>query len=145
MTKIERSLEITIDTEVPLNVPRPTVTVGDLIDIVNYAFEEGILERWGIEYLDAKRAKLKLHGLEHNYTYSFQIKDFSESDIGKTYTIDVDTIRRGIERLLSGKFKVSTIITDDIRENLNNCEISAIDADAVDCVIQAGLFNELIY
>lgn len=145
MTKIERSLEITIDTEVPLNIPRPTVTVGDLIDIVNYAFEEGILERWGIEYLDAKRAKLKLHGLEHNYTYSFEINDYYESDNGKVYTINVDTIRKGIELLLSGKTKVSNMIIDDIRENLNNCEISAIDADAVDCVIQAGLYGEILY
>ena len=145
MNRINRAEEISIDTNVPLNVPRPTVTVGQLIEIVNFAYEENVINYWEIEYLEAKKSKLKIGGFEHNYTYSFKIKDFSETDEGKIFEINVDTIRLGIERLLMGNTKVGNIIRDDILENLKNNEIEAIDSDAVDCIVQAGLFGEIVY
>jgi hypothetical protein len=142
---MNKTAPIDIDTKVPLNVPKPTVTVGQLIEIVNFAYEEGILSYWEIEYLEPKKSELKINSFEHNYTYSFKIKDFSETDEGKIFEVNVDTVRLGIERLLMENSKVGNIIRDDIWENLKNNEIEAIDSDAVDCVIQAGLFGEIVY
>ena len=59
MNRINRAEEISIDTNVPLNVPRPTVTVGQLIEIVNFAYEENVINYWEIEYLEAKKVQAK--------------------------------------------------------------------------------------
>lgn len=130
---------------VPLEIPRPYVTIADLIEIVNFAYESDIPGYWEVEYTDVKKAKLTLGSLEHDYTYAFTIKDFSESDEGKEFTVDVNTVKVGIERLLNGEIKVADRILDDIRTNVYQSDLPAIDQDAVDCVIQAGLFYEIVY
>ncbi len=58
--------------------------------------------------------------------------------------VDYTTIALGIERLLSGAVKVRAdiraSILADVKENEGN-----IDSDAADCIVQAGLFNEIVY
>lgn len=145
MTKVNNQPSIDLDTVVRLDVPRPGVLVSDLIEIVNFAYEENVINYWEIEYLSPKKALLTIGSLEHNYTYSFQIKDFSELEEGKIFEINVDTIKRGIESILNGDTKVGNVIIEDIRDNLANGEISGVDSDSVDCIIQAGLFGDIVY
>ena len=145
MTKINYTPEFDAHQAVELKIDRPKVTIGDLIEIVNFAYESNIPGYWEVEYSNVKKAELTLGTFSHNYTYSFTIKDFSTSEEGVEHTVDVGTIKRGIELILTGKTKVAHRIVDDIRTNIAENELPAIDSDAVDVIIQAGLFEELVY
>jgi hypothetical protein len=145
VTKIIRTTPIDIDTMIPLRVPGPKVSVADLIEIVNFAYEGTVTGYWEVDVISVKKATLTIGSLEHKYTYAFTIKDYSETDEGKEYEINVDTVRHGIEKILNGQTKIATRIVLDIQDNLAQNEISAIDHDSVDCVIQAGLFGEIVY
>lgn len=145
MTKINRPLEFDPTNIITLDVPRPGVTVGDLIEIVNYAFEETTTGYWETEVVERKDATFSIDGFEHNWTYSFTIRDFQNTEEGELHEINVNTIKLGIERLLNGDVPVANRILEDIRNNLAAGELAAVDNDAVDCIIQAGLFKELVY
>lgn len=66
-----------------------------------------------------------------------------EDCIAATTLIDSDTVALGIQRILSGEVgirgdllrQVQTLTTEDPN----------VDSDAADCIVQAGLFGELVY
>lgn len=68
-----------------------------------------------------------------------------ESEVKQWRKIDTNTIVRGIERVASGKMKVAT-------DYVGRCCIMQVlpeqaDFDSIDAdiILQAGLFNEVIY
>lgn len=59
--------------------------------------------------------------------------------------INLETVRLGIERILSGTFKVRTDIIGAIAIDNADPESCDIDSEAADCIVQAGLLNEIRY
>ena len=145
MTKINRPLQLDPTEIITLDIPRPGVSIGDLIEIVNFAFEETVTGYWETEVVSSKTATLSIGDFEHNWTYSFTIRDFQNTEEGELHEINVSTVKLGLERLLSGTVPVANRILEDIRSNVAAGELPAVDQDAVDCIIQAGLFSELVY
>ena len=64
--------------------------------------------------------------------------DFDEKEINH------DTVVAGIKALLTGKVKIRADLLDQVTTSIatEDCDI---DADAADCIVQAGLFGEVIY
>jgi hypothetical protein len=145
VTKINRNAPIDIDSMITLQIARPQVSVSDLIEIVNYAYEGAVTDYWEVEVLSTKKATLTIGGTEHQYTYAFTILDQSETEEGREIEINVDTVRRGIEKILNGEIQINDSIRQDIHDNVMSMSLPEIDHHAVDCVIQAGMFGELVY
>jgi hypothetical protein len=139
MTKINTQPTLDVGDLVSLNIPTK-VAIGDLIEIINTAYEEGVIAYWGCDYGFAKNAHVEINRFTHNYTYKFEI-DYE----GEQLTVDVDVVKRGIERILNGDVHVANRIVNDIRDAIANSELPAVDTDAVDVIIQAGLFNEIVF
>lgn len=68
-----------------------------------------------------------------------------DDDDGPHHTINVEVIRLGIERLLSEEVKVNRTILGYVLSGVRENDAGYIDADAADAIVQAGLFNELVY
>lgn len=65
---------------------------------------------------------------------------------GKELTIDANTIIRGISSILQGQVKTNSEVRKAIAgDNANPEHAGMIDADAADCIVQAGLFGEIRY
>lgn len=58
--------------------------------------------------------------------------------------VTYDTIRDGIQRILNGSVKIRSDLREQVLGNVLD-EDDVMDADAADCVVQAGLFNEVRY
>ena len=68
-----------------------------------------------------------------------------DSDITTWMPIDIEVIDRGIQRILEPTFRINESLRRDIAYgNLMN-DAGEIDADGADCVVQAGLFGEIVY
>ncbi len=143
MTKIHRDT-ITLDRMITLQIARPQVSVSDLIEIVNYAYEGAVTDYWEVDVVSTKKATLTIGGLEHKYTYAFTIKDESEEE-ARLIEINVDTVRHGIEKILNGEIKINDGIRQEIHDNVMSMSLPEVDHHAVDCIIQAGMFGELVY
>ena len=139
MTKINNQPALDVGDLVPLNIPTK-VAVGDLIEIINTAYEQDVIGYWECDYGFAQNAHVEINGFTHGYTYKFEI-DYE----GEQLTVDVDVVKRGIERILNGNVGVATRIVNDIRDAIAGSELPAVDTDAVDVIIQAGLFNEIVF
>lgn len=65
--------------------------------------------------------------------------------------LDAEVVRLGVERILSGEVGINSTlaaaILEDLKYSLENDGDGSgdIDSDAADCIIQAGLFGELVY
>lgn len=139
MTKINTQPTLDVGDLVPLNI-QTKVAIGDLIEIINTAYEDGVIAYWECDYGFAKQSHVKINNFTHNYTYQFEI-DYE----GDQLTVDVGVIKRGVERILNGDVHVAGRIVNDIRDAIAGSELPAVDTDAVDVIIQAGLFNEIVF
>ena len=61
------------------------------------------------------------------------------------YRVTIEVIEKGIKALKSGEAKVNSTILGWIVEGDNENDAGNIDADAADCIVQAGLFGEVVY
>lgn len=59
--------------------------------------------------------------------------------------LDYAAIRRGIARVLSPGFQVSSLIADYVRRGVAENDAGHIDADAADCIVQAGVLGEITF
>lgn len=57
----------------------------------------------------------------------------------------VETMREGIRRILSGEVKVGAHIRRDVLSAVTDTENTDWDAETADCVLQAGLLNDIVY
>lgn len=69
----------------------------------------------------------------------------SEDDDPKPVTVDHATLALGISRILNNDVKVSDDITQYILRAVTEDDAGDIDATAADCIVQAGIFNEIVY
>ena len=130
---------INTDTEVnlPINVK---VRVDYLIDLVNQAYEGSSIAYWVAEARNAKRSELTIDSFAHNYCYSFEVREAGEID---WHTVNTGTIARGITKILQGKTSLSDYIKNMIFNSITGEDV--IDDEALDCIVQVGLFNTTVY
>lgn len=114
------------------------LAVTDLIELVNQAIETPAIAYWIDQASDIKRAPEGK--FDYNYCYRFLIK----AD-GDTLEINVDTIRKGIQAILDGNVELNPMIKGYITNALANNDLGYIDSDALDVIIQAGLFGDIVY
>lgn len=78
---------------------------------------------------------------------AYDTEEFDEDDPDKSElgVVTYDTIRDGIERILSGRVKVRGDLVAQVFTVTRPAGDEDIDADAADCIVQAGLLNEIRY
>lgn len=60
-------------------------------------------------------------------------------------TLDLQGIADAIERIASGEVELAPAIREIIIEAVQSDDASDIDAEAADCIVQIGLFDEIVY
>lgn len=131
---------IDIDGEVTLPITIK-VRVDYLIDLVNQAIEGSSIAYWVDNAREIKRAELTIDGFTHNYCYSFEV---SEEDSPSWLTVNTDTIKRGITKILQGNTEINTRLQGMILRSVTSDD-DVIDDEALDCIVQIGLFGGLVY
>jgi hypothetical protein len=73
------------------------------------------------------------------------IKPFDRDDPDVRWAdVTLETVRDGIQRILEGNLVNSTIQGDVLRA-VTDPDSCSWDAETADCVLQAGMFNEVVY
>lgn len=75
---------------------------------------------------------------------SFVALDDNDADAEPFGKVTYDTIRIGIERILLDRVKIRRDLRNQVL-SVTNPDRTDIDADAADCIVQAGLFNDVVY
>lgn len=80
------------------------------------------------------------------YSYTQLVADITLLDTGEQHHIDEDVIAKGLERVASGGVanKQVTSIADMAMHNPERASV-AIDTEVADCIVQAGLFGEIVF
>ncbi len=60
-------------------------------------------------------------------------------------TLDLEGIADAIERIAGGEVEVAPAIREIIIAAVRDNDASDIDAEAADCIVQVGLFDEIVY
>lgn len=111
--------------------------VSDLIQLVNQALETPAIAYWVDGARNIKRGPKDEFG--HPNCYEFNL----EAD-GQIYQVNVNTIRDGIQLLLTGKAEMMQG-RKYVLKALIEQDLGYIDSDVLDMIVQAGLFGELVY
>lgn len=59
--------------------------------------------------------------------------------------VDKEVIRRGIQSLIAKEIPLRDDLYKHLTAGVLEHDAGEIDADVADCIVQAGLFNELVY
>lgn len=94
----------------------------------------------------------KLKETEHGYE-SAELAELDDSgddyDWDLPLTLDANVIRNGIRKILNGEVKIRKDLRDQVFRDATTAgdydSWDVMDADAADCVVQAGLLGELRY
>lgn len=132
---------IDIDGEVTLPITIK-VRVDYLIDLVNQAIEGSSIAYWVDNAREIKRAELTIDSFTHNYCYSFEVREEYESSWS---TVNVDTIKKGITKILQGNTEINTRLQSMILRSVTIDGDDEIDDEALDYIVQVGLFGETVY
>ena len=111
--------------------------VSDLIQLVNQALETPAIAYWVDGARNIKRGPKDEFG--HPNCHEFNL----EAD-GQIYQVNVNTIRDGIQLLLTGKAEMMQG-RKYVLKALIEQDLGYIDSDVLDMIVQAGLFGELVY
>lgn len=68
-----------------------------------------------------------------------------EADGYLTATLDINLIKRGLDRVLKEDMSVNKSYKNDIMLAVYNQDAGYIDAISADIIVQAGLFNDIVY
>lgn len=60
-------------------------------------------------------------------------------------TIDLQGIADAIERIANNEVEIAPAIRDIIIAAVENDDATDIDSEAADCIVQVGLFDEIVY
>lgn len=82
----------------------------------------------------------------HAYSYTKLVADIELLDTGERFHIDEQVIAKGLKKVASGGVANANITGiahmatyDPERASVN------MDAEVVDCIVQAGLFDEIVF
>lgn len=59
--------------------------------------------------------------------------------------VDIETVARGIGRLVNKEVGIHATLRGSLLYANSENDAGEIDADLADCIVQAGIFNEIIY
>jgi hypothetical protein len=123
-----------------MNSPDPSLEF--LCDVCTIAAESGI-DHWAriVKYRwadDATKAPLP---------FPVAMIEFEEARSGskQTLLLTPDHLRRGIRRIANGQVNIAARLREQILEAVNEDDASNIDAELSDCIVQASVFDELVY
>ena len=80
-----------------------------------------------------------------------RIKELEASEEGgvKTYEFDAESLILGIKRVLerqeNGEYLTNSAIRKSVMQAVMDNDIAHMDVWDVDCVVQAAMFNEIVY
>lgn len=109
------------------------LTRQERLDILTDAIETNSIQYWACEYGPIK--------IWRNDDLTIRRAEFyANNEKGEKVFFNVThaNIQTGVDRLLDPEFQVRDDIRDSILEDDN-------DSESYDCIIQAALFNELVY
>jgi hypothetical protein len=104
-----------------------------LVDVLTIAAEGGYMA--GVDRYSTKR---------NEEGYVIQMRVHFE-DEGVTRQVSRSTVVTGLNRILAPDFEIRSDLRSDILRDVLDREVTQIDADSSFCIIQAGLFGELVY
>ena len=118
---------------------RQGIVVANLISLVDSAHDEGSIAYWVEATRGAKRGLPDEFGHRNWYQFEVLVDDV-------WHLISVNTIIAGIERVMNGPFEVAPEIRRSIaQDQAEGLGYGYIDGDALDVIIQAGLFGKIVY
>ena len=118
---------------------RQGVQVSSLISLVDTAYDGGAIAYWVDASRNAKRGLPDESGHRNWYQFEVLVDDI-------WHLITVNTIIQGIERVLNGAIQVNDAIRRSIAQDLaEGLDYGYIDDTALDVIIQAGLFGDIVY
>lgn len=129
--------------DVGVRIAPPRVQVGRLIEQVQMCLETGAIAYWVATVSDVKRRRFADSSLpDFEWAYEFTLED----DEGKSWVVNVNTIRDGLVRVSEASFKVNPEYRALIlREIFSGLDAGYFDSECLDIVVQAGLFGEIVY
>ncbi|MDE3022786.1 MAG: hypothetical protein KGI54_13170 [Pseudomonadota bacterium] len=71
--------------------------------------------------------------------------ELTDEEDPEEFIINRDVIELGIKRILEGGITVNDTIRESLFIAVVDYENRDCDAEVADCVVQAGLFNEIVY
>jgi hypothetical protein len=74
-----------------------------------------------------------------------EIEDAYGAEGTKKFKVNAAVIRKGIELLMAGTVHVNTTIAATLKDAVATGDTCMIDAEVADCIVQAGLFGEIVY
>lgn len=84
--------------------------------------------------------------VERDADHNVQWADFIDAETDEFQgRVTLSSVANGIERLLRPDFKVSGNIVKAVERAVCEDDAGEIDAEAADCIIQAALFDEIVY
>lgn len=122
-------------------MPNAGVPINHLADILCAALEGGI-GYWSCAD-DIKRVDVPDDAVGWRYESArlFDAED-TDKDLG---ILTLDTIALGMQRIIRGETKVRTDIRQRVAMMVLDPENTDYDADDADAIVQAGMFNEIVY
>jgi hypothetical protein len=112
------------------------LTEERLRNILTDTVETGAVDYWVYDIGEIIRDKDSEFGDIIQFT--IDAEDWDETGEIKEYIINRSVIEKGIKNLFSEDFSVNP---DILKQFIDD----DIDSDGCDCIIQAGIFNELLY
>jgi hypothetical protein len=139
-------LDALVAANAPRNTPRTEARKEFLHGVFVTALEGGIgywsnCERY--RWWKGDEATLENADLD-NFHAVIHIPDEDDADKA-TRVVNIDTIARGINAIVKGDVRLNQQIRNWITCDNRDNDGGNIDSDAADCIVQAGLFGEVVY
>ena len=136
---IQTAQRVLFPTDIVALKIRQGVKVSSLISLVDSAYDGSAIAYWAEASRNAKRGLPDESGHRNWYQFEVLVDDL-------WYLISVNTIIEGIERVLNGATQVNDAIRRSIAQDLaEGLDYGYIDDEALDVIIQVGLFGEIVY
>jgi hypothetical protein len=115
-----------------------------LSDVLCTVCESGAISYWAHLTGRAERGTI---GSEEGQYLSVEIAEDEASDVGepRRMRLDLDALAKGIRRVLAQGFNINSETRGSIERAVANGDAGEIDVDAADAIVQAAMFNALVY
>jgi hypothetical protein len=112
--------------------------------IMQTACEGGSIEYWCNPDLDSNDEYQTFDG-EHIVEIRIIVEDEPVPGFAAQQTIDGAVIREGIKRLLTGEVDCPAMDLGHLLFSIINNETVELDGELVDTIVQAGLYNDIVF
>jgi hypothetical protein len=116
--------------------------------ILEMACEPGSIEYWANPDVGSD-GEFKTTDTDSDGTYTLEVRisidDEPVPGFAQKQTIDGQVINTGIKRLLTGEVHLDAEPLGRLLYAVINSETDELDGDLVDSIVQAGLFNDIVF